>query len=104
MSNVIDYVKWRGDLNFDFVPFNEIDGLILAELSYLPFEAVLDDNENGETLYRLSKKFFSMPANDTKMGAIIPEKEIRELFELAAKSDRYKNIKLKKYIKILYSV
>ncbi len=100
MSNVIDYVKWRGDIGFDVAPFNEIDGLIFAELSYIPFDDIIDDNEKGEALINLSKKFFSKPKEEIKMGAIIPEKEIRELFELSANSNRYSNVKLKKYINI----
>ena len=36
MSNIIDYIKWRGDLSFDQAPINEIDNIILARFSYLP--------------------------------------------------------------------
>ena len=40
MSNIVDYIKWRGDLNFKSSPINEIDNLIMARISYLPFEKV----------------------------------------------------------------
>ena len=30
MSNIIDYIQWRGDLSFNQAPFNEIDNLIEA--------------------------------------------------------------------------
>ena len=26
MSNILDYIKWRGDLTIQNDPFNEIDG------------------------------------------------------------------------------
>ena len=32
MSNIIDYVSWRGDLDFTASPFNEVDSLILVTL------------------------------------------------------------------------
>ena len=32
---VFDYLEWRGDLDFDASPFNEIDAAILCLLSYL---------------------------------------------------------------------
>lgn len=35
MANIVDYLDWFGDFDFDTVPFNEADNLILAELSYL---------------------------------------------------------------------
>ena len=30
MSNILDYITWRGDLSFSAAPLNEVDGLILA--------------------------------------------------------------------------
>ena len=30
MANLLDYLYWRGDLELDRLPFNPVDGLILA--------------------------------------------------------------------------
>ena len=98
MPNIIDYIKWRGDIGFESSPFNEIDSLIFAELSYIPFEKVIDETKASESLKELSAKFFSYPAEETKLGAIIPEKEIKELLMLAGNSNRFKNVKLRNYI------
>ena len=35
MANIMDYLDWRGDLPLTVSPFNEVDGLILAELHQL---------------------------------------------------------------------
>ena len=40
MSNVFDYLAWRGDLSFAQSPFNEADSLILCRLSYIPFDRI----------------------------------------------------------------
>ncbi len=45
MANVIDYIKWRGDLSVNLDGFNEVDGLILSRASYFPFESLMKDNE-----------------------------------------------------------
>lgn len=37
MANILDYIKWRGDLTLEQSEFNEIDSLILSRFSYLPF-------------------------------------------------------------------
>ena len=37
MANLLDYLDWRGDLTLDQAPFNEVDNLILAELSFVDF-------------------------------------------------------------------
>lgn len=37
MPNMMDYLAWRGDIPLDYRPFNNLDSLILATLSYLTF-------------------------------------------------------------------
>ncbi len=41
MANIIDYLDWFGDFDFETVPFNEADNLILAQLAYLDWSGVL---------------------------------------------------------------
>ena len=41
MANIIDYLKWRGDVPFDADPFNEVDALVLCELVYSPFDGLV---------------------------------------------------------------
>ena len=41
MANYLDYLRWRGDLDFKINPFNEVDAAIFASLSYLPIEKYL---------------------------------------------------------------
>ena len=36
-DNVMEYLRWRGDLSFDADPFNEVDQLILCILAYLNY-------------------------------------------------------------------
>ena len=40
MSNLMDYLDWRGDLTFREAPFNEVDNLILAQLVYVEFAGI----------------------------------------------------------------
>ena len=42
MSNMLDYIRWRGDLPFSTVPPGEVDGLILAQLSMIRWEEGLE--------------------------------------------------------------
>jgi len=56
MSNVCDYVRWRGDLTLAQSEFNEIDALILTRLSYFPFDQLIQENEEA-TIEELSKRF-----------------------------------------------
>ena len=38
MGNMLDYLRWRGDLSVEKVPLGEVDALILAQLSMLRWE------------------------------------------------------------------
>ncbi len=38
MAEWSEYFTWRGDLTFDRDPLNEVDSVILARFSYIPFE------------------------------------------------------------------
>ena len=41
MANIHDYIKWRGDLPInDQFPFNELDNLVLARLSYMIYNKI----------------------------------------------------------------
>ncbi len=41
MANIMDYLVWRGDLDWDASPFNEVDNVILSELVYVDFSDIV---------------------------------------------------------------
>ena len=41
MADLFDYLDWRGDLTLAQAPFNEVDNLILAELSFVDFGGIV---------------------------------------------------------------
>ncbi len=42
MANMVDYLVWRGELSLEASPWNAIDGLLMATLSYLNFHGIQD--------------------------------------------------------------
>ena len=52
MSNITDYVRWYKETGFDAKPFCDVDNLVLCQLSYIDFKAVLgeDYTDNGDAL------------------------------------------------------
>lgn len=53
MANMVDYLAWRGDVPFEISPWNEIDGLLVATISYLDFHGGRDPK--GWTLEEMSR-------------------------------------------------
>lgn len=67
MTNIFDYIKWRGDLAFENDKFNEVDGLILSALSYLPFEHVLDLIPTGATVSEVCTALLNVDDIESKV-------------------------------------
>lgn len=90
MSNIIDYINWRGDLDFTQSPFNEIDNLIFTQIAYIDFDNIVsEDLRTKISLKDAWESYKDKPAK--KLGAILPD-EIEKLFEKMANAQRYKNM------------
>ena len=50
MANILDYLDWRGDLTLAQDPFNEVDNLILAELSFVDFGGIVPGPGEGRAV------------------------------------------------------
>ncbi|MBQ8913574.1 MAG: DUF2974 domain-containing protein, partial [Lachnospiraceae bacterium] len=60
MSNISDYIDWRGDISFSLSPFNQVDNLILSELAYLRLDGIvskLDESDEKISLYDVWKDY-----------------------------------------------
>lgn len=42
MADILDYIVDQGDKKFEVLPFNEVDSLILIQLSYFDFEGIVE--------------------------------------------------------------
>ena len=60
MANLLDYLDWRGDLTLAQSPLNEVDNLILAELSFVNFQGIVPAPGEGKSVsLRLAAEAFS---------------------------------------------
>ena len=90
MANIFDYMDWR-DLSLKQVEFNEIDNLILARLSYFPFDGYLEEGEEI-TIKEAYQRYQTMGTT----GRILQQEDI-DLFPILANSIRFGNMKLVGY-------
>ncbi len=79
MSDIFDYLQWRGDLSLEQSPFNEVDGVILARLSYMPFEYIWTP-EATMMVGEAAKALLALA--DTEAAAFLREEDIRLLTAL----------------------
>lgn len=95
--NVVDYIKKNGHLTFNEKPFNEVDKLILANLSYVDFKDILSNSK--KTIEEVKKEFIEKKYHlDKNIMAI---KGGIKLLILMSKTNRYKDLLLYNYERVI---
>lgn len=91
MNNLIDYIRWRGDLRFSQDPPNAVDALVFSGLSYVHY-GVLPQAGPGEavTLLDAAQEFFTLDNLEQRVRV----KTDLELLREAARSVRFGQCKL----------
>ena len=101
MSDILDYISWRGDLSFLNSPINEVDALILSQLSYLNFKEIVPENfdSTGLTLAECSERFFNSADYESRsnVGMLINKKTI-DLLKACGNSVRFGGLELLGYV------
>ncbi|MCQ2533941.1 MAG: DUF2974 domain-containing protein [Clostridia bacterium] len=97
MSNIIDYIKWRGDLSFEASGFNEVDGLLFSLLSYIDWSDAVDQDYHDSITLKDAASILLQKEDLCHMLAVDNEK-YREVLDLCSKSVRFSSIKLLHYI------
>ena len=90
MANLIDYLVWRGDIPFSVSPWNEVDGLMCAVLSYLNFHGLQD--HRGWTLREAKRIDLLIEAQGNTFG---PRKK---MFEAMAETARFGDCRMHHFI------
>lgn len=100
MTNLFDYIKWRGDLSMQIDPFNDIDGLILSELVYVEFEKIVPLFPTNQTcsLKEAAEIFFKTNDEDELLDEVSFTKEAITLLRQLGQTLRYQNILLSNYV------
>ena len=92
MSNILEYIQFKGEISLKHDNINEVDKIILTRISYLPFkEVVVGKKETVETISNKMK--------DIEIEKFIWKND-KELIEKLGKSKRYKDLKVTDYKEI----
>lgn len=90
--NIIDYIRWRGEIPFRMSPFNDVDNVILSQIPYINWDGILQYN-NSLTLQEAWQQYENLeeerPNNPNRIMAM----------DEAANSRRFRNIRLMYYVR-----
>jgi len=96
MANLLDYIAWRGDIPLAADPFNEVDALVLCQISYLDADGLLgSDFRERMPVSEFARVFRSAPdfARRSDTGALINSLSVQLLFD-AGGSSRFGSMKV----------
>lgn len=94
MGIIFDYLDQVAYDSIYDTPFNELDMLMLTELTYLPFDQIVSDQMSPNCTCRL----FEAAEKVTQDLSMLVTKNRLKLLEKLASSTRFKNIKLMGYV------
>ena len=100
MSNIVDYVDWRGDIPFSASPFNDIDALILTQLSMVNFSGIIpsDTSEGYMSLGDAADLYFADKKRESEPVSILVPSQTYVILKKMAHTKRFENIKLAAYV------
>lgn len=102
MATVIDYIKWRGDLEFWQDGFNKFDNLIFSAISYVEMDEIFADSDMDElSLEYITKEYFAPGAKVRKFRDNSVLKETPEILRLAAATKRFKKVLVRNYVSLI---
>ncbi len=96
MANICDYIKWRGDLSFECDSFNEVDSLVLSQLSYFNFQDLIKTDLSSPMYFRdVVNTFLNLPDyNKRKYIGVFFDSQCDILLPLAGTSKRFGDLKV----------
>ena len=94
MADMLDYIRWRGDLPFTVSPPNEVDAVIFSTLSYIPFRGrTVSHPEEAIPFSEAVEEFFSYPEPPNYIRA---QRDL-DLLKAAGESVRFGNTRITEY-------
>lgn len=99
MSNILDYMDWRGDLTFEQSPFCQLDSLIFAQLVYVDLGEIVSSGGPGEgiPLEEASRRFFETHDEEEILKKVSAVKNYMYVLKKAATCCRYRDTLLYGY-------
>ena len=97
MSNIFDYLKWRGDLDFRRDAFNEVDSLIFSALSYIDFGSVVPGIKSDRRVtLQAAARLLRETDRLNNAGPLL--RRYPSVLDKAAESARFSDVSLSRYV------
>lgn len=104
LGTILDYLTWRGDLLFSQDSFNNIDALILSQITYIDFDGIVsDDFSKTVTLAECAHEIKRRLDEDAQAKVLVPfiNTQTVDIFLRAAECNRFSSLRLAGHINVI---
>ncbi|MCL2192299.1 MAG: DUF2974 domain-containing protein [Treponema sp.] len=100
MANMFDYVSWRGDLEFDLIPFNPVDNIVFSQLSYLPMDGIVQASGKGNpvSVSALAKMYMAKHGGNPSASKDITVARASSTLSAISMAPRYEDCEVFGYV------
>ncbi len=93
MADIIDYIRWRGDISFETSPYNEVDYYVYSKIGSPNFTNIVPANNSAIDLHSCVDRLFGNDPDSIVLGILASKSILKVLRELPA-IPRYKDVLL----------
>ena len=94
MANTLDYLSWRGDLNFAASPFSEIDSFIISQLSTPDYSGIVPSDGESVPLPEVVEKYFETHVDDVSTLGVLQSTYVLPMLRALPETPRFRDARL----------
>ena len=98
MNNITEYLKWRGEIPFQQVPYNEVDAYILAKIGVPDFSGIIPSQGAGIPLKEAFERYFSRKDIDPDYLGRLNQPILSETLRQLPQTKRFSELILSDYM------
>ena len=96
MSDMFDYLEWRGDLSFQQAPLNMVDSLLFSCMAYVVLRDIVGGmhNSDSKTIAEAAMEFAAL----TEEAKNLRDENDEKIFMAMAETERFGNLYLSYHV------
>ncbi|MBP3341854.1 MAG: DUF2974 domain-containing protein, partial [Peptococcaceae bacterium] len=102
MSDMFDYLEWRGDLTFRQAPVNMVDNLLFSCMAYVVLQDIVGGMHNGDTktISEAAMEFVAL----SEEAKNLRDKHDEKIFVAMAETERFGDLHLQYHVQQMDTV
>lgn len=97
MNSALDYLDWRGDLDFNVSPVNEVDVFLCSQVVTPDYRGIVSEDNIPLPISQVEREYFSTHDDSLSTLGVLQSQSVHPMLHKLSCVDRYRNIMLTRY-------